>query len=87
MYVNVSIYRVVTVEVPKSSQSLRISPEQENSLGYGLIMEMVSFERLSPRRTVACTKAKHDPEEITPLSKYSPKVGTYLLLNHFASVR
>ena len=76
-----------TLEVPKSSQSLRISPEQEKSLGYGLIMEMVSFERLSPMRKVACTKAKHDPEEITPLSKYSPKVGTYLLLNHFASIR
>lgn len=63
--------KINTLEVPKSSQSLRISPEHEKSLGYGFIMEMVSFEIPSPIRKVACTNAMYDPEEITPLAKYS----------------
>jgi len=50
-------------------------------------MEMVSFERPSPMRKVACTNTIHDPTEIAPLSKYVLKLGTYALLNHLASSR
>jgi len=77
-----------TVEVPKSSHSRRISPEQVKSLGYDfIIMEIVSFDRPSPMRKVECTNAIHDPAEITPLSKYVLKFGTLPLLNHLASSR
>lgn len=76
-----------TVEVPKSSHSRRISPEQEKSLGFDFIIEMVSFERLSPTRNVAWTMAMYDPAEVTPLSKYSLNFGMYPLLNHLASSR